>query len=155
MKLITYTNAKRNMDDIEKHKAIVNQLFSEVWTQAIFRNLGKLISPKFIFHIRGKAIEQQPKDLVEIVSRWKHAFPDIRFEIEGLVAENDMVAARVFYSGTHTKEWKGIPPTGKQVTVHEMMFFRFENERIIEVWEVPDEFSLRGQLTENAEDNGQ
>ncbi len=133
-----------------RHKDIVRRLYDEVWTQAEFGDVHSLHASKLMFHIRGMSIELGPERLVEIVSAWKQAFPDLRFDVEAMVAEGDMVAARVVYTGTHRGEWKQIPPTGKRVEVHEMLFFRFENERIAEVWEVPDEFSLRQQLqTEN------
>ncbi|MGD2041056.1 MAG: ester cyclase [Anaerolineae bacterium] len=136
----------RSPDTLGTHKDVVRRVYAEVWTQADFSNVGDLIGPQMVYHIRGHSIEMGPADLVEIVSRWKSAFPDIRFEVEALIAEGDIVAARILYTGTHRGEWKRIPPTGKQITVREMMFFRFEDERIVEAWEVTDEFSQREQL---------
>lgn len=133
-------------DNVAKHKEIVHRVFSEVWTESDFRSITELIAPEMLYHLRGNSVVLRPEDLEEIVTRWKQAFPDLRFQVDDLVAEGDKVAARLSYRGTHKGEWKGMPPSGNRVHVQEMMFFRFESHRIVEGWEVIDEFSLRDQL---------
>lgn len=137
-------NDRRELES--RHKNLVRRVYSEVWTQADFSQVANFIAPEMTYHIRGKSIQLGPESLIEIVSRWKSAFPDIRFEVEELIAEGDKVAARIKYTGTQLGAWKDIPPTGLKVEVREMMFFRFRDEQIIEVWEVTDEFSQREQL---------
>lgn len=129
-----------------QHKVIVRRVFKEVWTDSNFGHVTELLAPQLTYHFRGKIFEQVPESLIQIVERWKQAFPDLRFQVEELVAEGDLVSARLVYRGTHQGEWKGIPPTGRKVEVNEMMFFRFEEGRIVEVWEVADEYSQRQQL---------
>ena len=58
-------------------------------------------------------------------------FPDIRVEIEAMVAEGDMVAVRLTFSGTHA-------PTGQRSTWPEMVFARFSEGKAVESWEVTD-----------------
>ena len=41
--------------------------------------------------------------------------PDFHVTIEDLIAEGDKVAARITMTGTHTGDFFGIPPTGRQV----------------------------------------
>lgn len=132
--------------DSERHKAIIRQLYREVWTEACFDNVADLLAPQITYHVRGQSFEQVPESLMQIVQRWKEAFPDLAFEVQEVIAEGDRASARLVYRGTQRGEWKGIPATGRRVEVHEMLFFRFEEGRIAEVWEVVDEHSLRQQL---------
>lgn len=80
------------------------------------------------------------------VLRWRRAFPDLRMEIHELVAEGDLVAARLTLSGTHQGPWAGVAPTGRRVTMSLMMLFRFEGGRLVEFWESDDQLGLRRQL---------
>jgi ketosteroid isomerase-like protein len=58
-------------------------------------------------------------------------FSDARAEIESLVAEGDVVAVRVTFSGTHAG-------TGERIFWPEMVFTRFADGRAVESWEITD-----------------
>jgi predicted ester cyclase len=58
-------------------------------------------------------------------------FPDVRVTIESMVAEGDMVAVRLTYSGTKAG-------TGERTTWPEMIFTRFSEGKAAESWEVID-----------------
>lgn len=131
---------------LDQHKRIVHQIFEEVWTNANFERVTDMVAPHISFYYRGKTVNQSPDDLIALIQAWKAVFPDLRFEVKETVAEGNLVAVRVVYRGTQEKEWKGIPALGNQIEVDEMIFFRFENGRIVEVWEVADEYAERQQL---------
>ena len=58
-------------------------------------------------------------------------FPDVRVDIESMVAEGDIVAVRLTFVGTHE-------PTGEQATWPEMVFARFSGGKVVESWEATD-----------------
>lgn len=58
-------------------------------------------------------------------------FPDVRVTVESMVAEDDMVAVRLTYSGTDAA-------TGQRATWPEMVFTRFSGGKAVESWEVID-----------------
>jgi len=131
----------------DTYRQVIRRLFEEIWSQADFSNLQDFIAPQMIFHIRGQSIIQTPETVMQIIQRWKTAFPDVQFEVAVILVEGNLAAARVVYQGTHQAEWKGIPATGRKITVEDMMFFRFDAGQIVEVWEVADEHSQLQQLT--------
>ena len=45
------------------------------------------------------------------------AFPDMRMQVEDVVADGPKVVARVRYTGTNRGEFMGMPATGKSVDV--------------------------------------
>ena len=75
------------------------------------------------------------------------AFPDLRFETELMVAENDLVASYNQMQGTHRGEFMGIPPTGKSFKVSAADVCRFTDDGLIaEHWGVFDMGSMMRQL---------
>jgi steroid delta-isomerase-like uncharacterized protein len=70
----------------------------------------------------------------ETFSEVRHAFPDVRVDVEDVISEEDMVAARVTMRGTHRGEFQGIPPTHKQVEVKAIDIFRITDGKIVEHW---------------------
>jgi len=73
-------------------------------------------------------------------------FPNSRFIVDDMVAENNLVAVRHSLRGTHNAEFQGIPATGKDVTVNAIVMFRFENGAAAELWLNADFVGLMQQL---------
>jgi predicted ester cyclase len=134
----------------QENKEVVRYLFERVWNDSHFDGLSTVWSAETPFHFRGSAPIVGPEGVVAQVRRWKAAFPDFRFRVEDIVAEGDKVAARVSFSGTHSGPFLGIEPTGRRIEVTEMMFFRFDDGIVVEVWEDYDEHGLRQQLAGDA-----
>jgi steroid delta-isomerase-like uncharacterized protein len=74
------------------------------------------------------------------------AFPDSRFLVDDVIAEDNKVAVRHRLQGTHQAEFQGIPATGKQVEVGGIVIFRIENGVIVEAWLNADLMGMLQQL---------
>ena len=75
------------------------------------------------------------------------AFPDLRYALEDVIAEGDLVAARYSWRGTHKGEaFLGIPPSGKTILVRGMDFYRLRDGKIVEHWDNVDELGMLSQL---------
>lgn len=127
-------------------KETVRRLVEEGWNRGEFGGLVGALSDFAVFRRRGREEVTGLGDLEEIVHRWRAAFPDMVLQIDELVAEGDTVAARITFRGTHSGPWKGVPPTGAQVTFEVTWFLRFAASTIVELHEVDDEYGLRAQL---------
>jgi steroid delta-isomerase-like uncharacterized protein len=73
-------------------------------------------------------------------------FPDLHVTIEDMVAERDEVTVRLSVNGTHKGEFRGTPPTGKQIKVQGLTIFRFDRGKIVEQWNVVDIMSIMQQI---------
>lgn len=62
------------------------------------------------------------------------AFPDLRFNIRDIIAEDDRVAVRFVLRGTHEGRLMGIEPTGREITMSVIAIYRFEVGKIAERW---------------------
>jgi steroid delta-isomerase-like uncharacterized protein len=74
------------------------------------------------------------------------ALPDTYFTIDDMIAEGDKVVTRYTMKGTFKKEYKGIAPTGKQITVKGVSIDRIAKGRDVETWDYPDMLSVIIQL---------
>ncbi len=106
----------------------------------------KFISPDFVDHSLPPGMPQGPEGFRQLVAMFNQAFPDLRVEVEQLVAEGDMVADRVVVRGTHQGELMGIPATGKQVVLTSTNINRLAGGQIVEHWGDADNLGLLQQL---------
>ncbi len=62
------------------------------------------------------------------------------------MADGDKVVARVTSRGTHRGAFRGIPPTGKPITVRGINIFRIANGKMVEHWGLTDRLDALQQL---------
>jgi steroid delta-isomerase-like uncharacterized protein len=123
-------------------KALVRRFFNEVWNQQRMDVIDEVFAPTVV--LNGQAVKREA--FRQIVSDRRAAFPDIRVTVEDQVAEGDKVSTRRTWHATHRGAYRGIAPTGKQVTWAQISIVRFAEGRIVEDWPVADELSLLQQL---------
>ena len=87
-----------------------------------------------------------PAGQKQIADDFRAAFPDLRVEIDLLVAEGDFVVGRWTARGTHTGRWADVEPTGRRITYSAANFWRFENGKAVEIWNHRDDLGLMEQL---------
>ena len=83
--------------------------------------------------------------------RFVTAFPDIRFEVLGVLAEGDRVLIQWTSSGTHTERLatitgRTIPPTRRRVRVSGAMLTEVRDGKIVRGWFYWDQLALLAQL---------
>jgi predicted ester cyclase len=101
-----------------------------------------LIHPDYLIDGVGHG----PEAVKSNVKAFREAFPDLTWAIEDVVAEGDRVAMRLMLRGTHLGVFRGIAPTGRQVTMQEMVFWRLLDGRLHSGWFQADMLGLRVQL---------
>ena len=74
------------------------------------------------------------------------AIPDLRFEIELLVADPPMVAARLRFDCRPKRMFLGLAVDGRRVVFTETVFYAFADTRIARVWSVIDKPAIEAQL---------
>ncbi len=72
--------------------------------------------------------------------------PDLRLDIEDVIAEGDKVLMRRAIRATHQGELAEIPPTGKEVDVAVLDLFRIADGQLTEHWAVIDNLGMMQQL---------
>jgi steroid delta-isomerase-like uncharacterized protein len=74
------------------------------------------------------------------------AFPDFNGTIGELIAEGDLVAARVTWRGTHGGTFFGVEPTGREVSFQAMHILKMSDGLAVEWWGTADLYGALRQL---------
>ena len=108
---------------------------------------GALMADDFVEHEGGTGLPPTKAGTLEFFRVLLAAFPDLRMNVEDLIASDDKAVARVMVTGTHKGEFMGIPPSGAGVEVELIDIMRFDDAGLVcEHWGVTDLLSLMQQL---------
>jgi len=72
--------------------------------------------------------------------------PDLRFDIQLLVADPPRIASRLAFDCTPRGEFLGIPVNGRRVSFAENVFYEYLDGKIRRVWSVLDKAAIEAQL---------
>lgn len=124
---------------VEQNKAVVLRFYEELWNNRQLSVADEIISPDCVTHQLQSDAEtvgvQRGAEAVKAhIGEWLAGFPDLRFDVEQMVAEADRVVSQSVMRGTHKGEWLGVAPTDKEVSVRLMVIHRIEGCKIVEDW---------------------
>jgi predicted ester cyclase len=134
-----------------ENRDICRRFFEEVVSQGDLSVVDEICAPEYRLHATLSGPEAIDREaLKELVASWRSSFPDGTITVEDLVAEGDLVAARMLERGTHLGGFKGISPTGRLVAYGSMTFLRVVDGRITDHWGLLDMPSLLEQIGPHA-----
>jgi predicted ester cyclase len=114
-----------------ENKAVQQRIIDQVINRKNLDLADELFSDEHELHPEAPGVGRGPEGMKRAFAGLHEEFPDIQVKIESMVAEGDMVAVRLTFSGTHA-------PTGKRAMWPEMVFARFSEDKVAESWEVTD-----------------
>jgi steroid delta-isomerase-like uncharacterized protein len=108
---------------------------------------GHLVADDFVEHDEIPGLPPTKDGVLDYFRLLLSAFPDMRLDVEDLIADGDKAVARVRATATHDGDFMGVPPTGKQVEIQLIDIMRFDGDGLVcEHWGVADMLSLMQQL---------
>lgn len=128
-----------------ENKALIRRWFEEVWNKGREAAIDELLAARAVVHGLGPDL-QGPDGFKAFYRAYRNAFPDVKVQLEEIITQGDMVAARWSGTGTHQGNGLGFPATGKQVQLRGMVFARVENGKLAEGWNNFDELGMLQQL---------
>jgi predicted ester cyclase len=131
----------------EENKALIRRFIADVWNRGNLASVEELVAQDAM--AGGRVVG--PDAVRAAIARQAEAFPDGSNTIEDLVAEGDRVVLRGTFRGTHTGTLQHpvfgqIAPTGKQLTISGTSIFRLAAGKIVERWQLSDDFGYGQQL---------
>lgn len=105
-----------------------------------------IFAQKFVGHLPSIEIPEGPEGIKQMAEKLRCAFPDLKVEAKITVAENNYVAYYGNITGTHKGDAFQVPATGKKINYSFSGIDRFEDNKIVERWELVDTLSMLRQL---------
>ena len=108
---------------------------------------GRQLADGFVEHDVAPGFPPTKAGVVQYFKMLVTAFPDLRMNVEDVIASGDKAVARVRVSGKHKGEIMGMPATGKSAAVNLIDITRFGDDGLArEHWGVVDQLALMQQL---------
>jgi steroid delta-isomerase-like uncharacterized protein len=136
----------KNQGAANNNTALVERFFEEVWNKGNLDLVDELFTPDFEEHNAPPGAMRGHKGYKASVNMFRSAFPDIKFSLDQVLAEDHRVALRLTGRGTHKGNFMGIPPSGKQVTFSGMTFIHIKDGKFSDRWGISDMPGLLMQL---------
>jgi len=131
---------------------VARRFFEELWNERRLEAADELIATDCVTHQLRSAVgpapsaPRGPEARKEHIRTWLIAFPDLRWEIEASVADDDHVVTWATAHGTHDGMWQGIPPTGREIVIRSVVMHRIVAGQIREDWVVTEALGVYQQL---------
>jgi predicted ester cyclase len=128
---------------------LVEEFYTRIWNRGELDDVTDLLASEFTF--RGSLGTQLTgRDAFKTYVRSvRDSLSDYHCEILTCVSEGDRAFAQMRFSGRHTAYFRGHAPTGKPVHWLGAALFRFEGDRIVDVWVLGDLVGLDAVLKRN------
>ena len=128
------------------HSGAQRRLY-ELLNDGDIEGFGALLADGFVEHEETPGLAPTKEGVMEFFRMYRAAFPNLRFDLEDVLASDDKVVTRARATGTHQGEFMGIPPTGKDVDVRLVDIMRFNEDGLVaEHWGVVDMLAMLQQL---------
>ena len=133
----------------EENKAVVRRYYEECFEKGDMAAIEECLAPEVLMADGEVRVD---------LNWWKDgfdrhiaAFPDLRFLVDHLVAEGDIVAADTRFTGTflgrfHFLDYGPWEPTGRSFCAREADFFRLAEGKIVQMWIAWDRTTFVRQL---------
>jgi steroid delta-isomerase-like uncharacterized protein len=132
-------------DGANKKEMTVRRFYEDCLNRRQVEFIPDLVASGVISHFNDKD-EVGIEAFTRAVQRAAGMFPDGQFVIEDIVASGNKVAAHWHMTATNSVPIAGNPATGRKITERAVVFYRFEGEKIAEVWLQVDQIGLFRQL---------
>ncbi len=131
---------------VEANKALVRRLY-DIISEHRMDLIDEVVADDFVEHEVFPGLPSGGPDAVrEAFNFFLTAFPDMKIAVDEMIGEGDKVVARAKFSGTHTGEFMGIPPTNKGFETQVIDILQITGGKVTAHWGVTDQLAMMQQL---------
>jgi steroid delta-isomerase-like uncharacterized protein len=128
------------------HAATVRRIYDLINAGDV-EGFGRHMADDFVDHEELPGLAPTKDGVLAFFRMQQAAFPDMRMDVQDVIASGDKVVARVRYTGTDRGGFMGAPASGKSVDVQLVDIFRFGDDGLaLEHWGVMDQLTMMQQL---------
>lgn len=130
------------------YKDLVKKYYEELWNKQNRALIDEIFDEEITFRGSLNIETKGKKEFEEYMNNILNGIPNLYHGIETIVEENGVVAVRAVYNGTHKGKLFDIEPTNRRIKYNGASFFRFNNDKISDVWVLGDLVTLKDQISE-------
>jgi len=124
---------------------LTRTLIKEAFNKGNLEILDEIIHQDY--HYRSPESEINGIDeLKTFINDFRTGFPDLNLNIDQQLIDADKTCTCFTFTGTHLGSYMDIPATKQKVKIDGIVVSRFQDNKIIEEWEVLDMLSFLQQL---------
>lgn len=120
--------------------------FGEAINSGNLEKFKELMAPNVLDHDPAPDQGPGPEGFIRFFETFRSAFPDLKVEVDQMVADEDNVSIAYTVTGTHKGDFMGVPATNKAISARGVQIARFENGKIVERWGSSDELGILKQI---------
>jgi steroid delta-isomerase-like uncharacterized protein len=133
-------------EPLSPHKATVRLFYDEMWNKADKSRIPEVFHRDFSFRGSLGPVLVGHDQFAGYVDDVVRALPDFTCDILEMTEEDDRVVARMRFHGTHRGPMFGHAATGRRVDWSGSAYFRFDGDRVRDLWVLGDIHGLLAQL---------
>ncbi len=130
-------------------KALVEKFYHHMWNRADTSLTPDIFHEDFTFRGSLGPVLVGHEEFAGYVESVTGALGDYTCDILEMTEEENRVAAKMLFHGTHRGEMMGFAPTGKRVEWHGSAHFTFAEGKVSDLWVLGDVHGLLQQLEAN------
>lgn len=140
-----------NIEHMVDNKLIVTRFVEELWNERRLEVADIIFDENCHTHQlqSGSPIIATPRGPAAVkahVGHWLSGFPDLKFTVEQMFAEEERVFSQLAMDGTQMGHWMGIPPTRRHINIKMITIHNIRSGKIIEDWVLVESLGLLQQL---------
>jgi predicted ester cyclase len=126
--------------------AVIHRFYEVALNENRLNLLPELVTPNVINHNADGTQQTGIPELEQGIKRVQSMFSGPHFTVDDVVSNGDKAAARWTMTAKNTGPIGGVAPTGKQITQRAIVFYRFEDGKIAEIWLQLDRLGVLQQI---------
>ena len=136
----------------EDNKALIRRLIDEFFNEQNLDLVDELFAADCPIHDPHCPDGMAGPGLVKALGQlYNTAFPDLHYEVQDMVCEDDKVVTRWKATGTNTgaiamSETLTLPPSGKELDIEGMTICRVKDGKIVDLWQNCDKLTAYQQV---------
>lgn len=131
---------------IKSNKELIRLYYEELWNKQNREYIDILFTDDIEFH-GSLNIETSGKTMfANYMDTILTAIPNLHHGIEQMICDDNNIAVKAIYNGTHSGKLFNYEPTNNRIKYYGASFFRFQDEKIKSIWVLGDLTNLHKQL---------
>ncbi|KAL6252588.1 hypothetical protein RBB50_000307 [Rhinocladiella similis] len=123
-------------------KSIVRRFYDDIWNKFDISPVNEIISPAVTFRGTLKHGTTGIEGFKQYVHEIEASFPDFYQRVDEMYVDGEHCIARMHWSATHTKDFRGFKATNKKFEYPGVAIFKIVDGKIMDVWAVGDTYGM-------------